>query len=128
MAAGPARALPRDEPRILASWTPNGRLRHLITLDGVPRSLVVEELLERAQGYVHAAGACRRRGDDLAGWTVANLFAEPSTRTRASFELAAARLGADTINLDVTLSSRAKGETHPRHDLYAAGDAGRTCS
>ena len=88
----------------------NGRLRHLITLDGVPRSLVAE-LLDRAQAYVTPAGAMPARGDDLAGWTVANLFAEPSTRTRASFELAAVRLGADTINLDVMLSSRAKGES-----------------
>jgi aspartate carbamoyltransferase catalytic subunit len=51
------------------------------------------------------------RGDDLRGWTVANLFAEPSTRTRASFELAALRLGADVVNLDVMLSSRVKGES-----------------
>jgi aspartate carbamoyltransferase catalytic subunit len=87
-----------------------GRLRHLITLDGLGRGLL-EELLERAGGYVAAAGEAPRRGTDLSGWTVANLFAEPSTRTRASFELAAARLGADTINLDIALSSRAKGET-----------------
>ncbi len=88
----------------------HGRLRHLITLDGIGRGLI-EELLARAQGYVTPAGALPPRGDELAGWTVANLFAEPSTRTRASFELAAVRLGADTINLDVMLSSRAKGES-----------------
>jgi aspartate carbamoyltransferase catalytic subunit len=88
----------------------NGRLRHLITLDGLPRPLV-EELLERSQGYLTPPGSLPPRGRDLAGWTVANLFAEPSTRTRASFELAATRLGADTINLDVMLSSRAKGES-----------------
>jgi aspartate carbamoyltransferase catalytic subunit len=88
----------------------NGRLRHLITLDGLPRPLI-EELLDRAEGYLTPAGSLPPRSSDLAGWTVANLFAEPSTRTRASFELAAARLGADTINLDVMLSSRAKGES-----------------
>ena len=87
-----------------------GRLRHLITLDGLGRGLL-EELLDRADRYVSAAGEAPRRGTDLSGWTVANLFAEPSTRTRASFELAAARLGADTINLDIALSSRAKGES-----------------
>jgi aspartate carbamoyltransferase catalytic subunit len=48
---------------------------------------------------------------DLAGITVANLFTEPSTRTRVSFELAAKRLGADVVNLEVQLSSRAKGES-----------------
>jgi aspartate carbamoyltransferase catalytic subunit len=83
-----------------------GRLRHLLTLDGLPRSLI-EELLARAEGY--AAGEAR--GDALAGLTVANLFGEPSTRTRTSFELAALRLGAWVVNLDNALSSRAKGET-----------------
>jgi aspartate carbamoyltransferase catalytic subunit len=47
----------------------------------------------------------------LAGITVANLFTEPSTRTRVSFELAAKRLGADVVNLEVQLSSRVKGES-----------------
>jgi aspartate carbamoyltransferase catalytic subunit len=88
----------------------HGRLRHLITLDGLGRGLL-EELLDRAERFIPAAGEGPRRGTDLAGWTVANLIAEPSTRTRASFELAAIRLGADTINLDMALSSHAKGET-----------------
>ena len=88
----------------------SGRLHHLITLDGLGRGLL-EELLERAERYACPAGGLAPRGDELRGWTVANLFAEPSTRTRASFELAAVRLGADTINLDVMLSSRAKGES-----------------
>ena len=83
-----------------------GRLRHLVTLDGLPRALV-EDLLVRAEA--HAAGPAR--GDALRGITVANLFGEPSTRTRASFELAALRQGADVVNLDNALSSRAKGET-----------------
>ena len=43
--------------------------------------------------------------------TVANLFTEPSTRTRVSFELAAKRLGADAVNLEMQLSSRVKGES-----------------
>ena len=47
----------------------------------------------------------------LAGSTVANLFMEPSTRTRVSFELAAKRLGAHVVNLEVQLSSRVKGES-----------------
>ena len=88
----------------------NGRLRHLITLDGLDPGLM-RELLERAKDYLCPPGRLPPRGDDLRGWTVANLFAEPSTRTRASFELAALRLGADAVNLDVMLSSRAKGES-----------------
>ena len=51
------------------------------------------------------------RDQTLAGRTVANLFFEPSTRTRVSFELAARRLGADVVNLDLHSSSRVKGET-----------------
>ena len=51
------------------------------------------------------------RNSSLAGRTVANLFFEPSTRTRASFDLAAKRLGADVLNLDVNTSSRKKGES-----------------
>jgi len=88
----------------------NGRLRHLITLDGLDAALM-RELLNRAQGYLCLPGQLPPRGGDLCGWTVANLFAEPSTRTRASFELAALRLGADALNLDVMLSSRVKGES-----------------
>jgi aspartate carbamoyltransferase catalytic subunit len=83
-----------------------GRLRHLVTLEGLPRA-IVETLLARAEGY--ASGPAR--GDALRDVTVANLFGEPSTRTRASFELAALRQGADVVNLDDALSSRAKGET-----------------
>jgi len=83
-----------------------GRLRHLVTLDGLPRPLL-EELLVRAD----ALAAKPARSETLRGFTVANLFGEPSTRTRASFELAALRQGADVVNLDNTLSSRAKGET-----------------
>ena len=48
---------------------------------------------------------------ELEGLTVANLFFEPSTRTRASFELAAKKMGAHTINLDINTSSRKKGES-----------------
>jgi aspartate carbamoyltransferase catalytic subunit len=83
-----------------------GRLRHLVTLDGLPRALL-EELLARAE----ACASGDARGDVLRGITVANLFGEPSTRTRASFELAALRQGANVVNLDNAISSRAKGET-----------------
>jgi aspartate carbamoyltransferase catalytic subunit len=83
-----------------------GRLRQLVTLDGLPRALLLS-LLDRAGALADQPA----RSEALRGLTVANLFGEPSTRTRASFELAALRLGADVINLDNTLSSRAKGET-----------------
>ncbi len=88
----------------------HGRLRHLVTLQDLPRERLVE-LLDRAESFLTAPGALPARNRVLAGRTVANLFFEPSTRTRASFELAARRLGADVLSLDVSTSSRAKGET-----------------
>jgi aspartate carbamoyltransferase catalytic subunit len=87
-----------------------GRLRHLITLEGLDRSEIVS-LLDLAQFYVRSPSDLSARDQSLAGRTVANLFFEPSTRTRVSFELAARRLGADVVNLDMQTSSRVKGET-----------------
>jgi aspartate carbamoyltransferase catalytic subunit len=71
----------------------------------------IEALLTRAQKFVKPVGERPVLNDSLAGVTVANLFTEPSTRTRVSFELAAKRLGADVVNLEVQLSSRVKGES-----------------
>jgi aspartate carbamoyltransferase catalytic subunit len=88
----------------------DGSLRHLLTLEPLPRKSI-EHLLERAQSYVRPLGARQPISDALRGITVANLFTEPSTRTRVSFELAAKRLGADVVNLEVQLSSRVKGES-----------------
>jgi aspartate carbamoyltransferase catalytic subunit len=88
----------------------DGSLRHLLTLESLPRA-DVERLLERAQDFVRPLGAKPPMSTALAGVTVANLFTEPSTRTRVSFELAAKRLGADVVNLEVQLSSRVKGES-----------------
>ncbi|NJD31259.1 MAG: aspartate carbamoyltransferase catalytic subunit [Gammaproteobacteria bacterium] len=87
-----------------------GRLRHLLTLEGLSRD-ELEQLLDLAQFYVRTPGDMPPRDQSLAGRTVANLFFEPSTRTRVSFELAATRLGADVVNLDLQSSSRVKGET-----------------
>ena len=88
----------------------DGSLRHLLTLEGLSRP-ELEQLLERSQGMVRPLGARPAMSQALAGSTVANLFMEPSTRTRVSFELAAKRLGAHVVNLEVQLSSRVKGES-----------------
>jgi aspartate carbamoyltransferase catalytic subunit len=88
----------------------DGNLLHLLTLKGLDRSMLVE-LLDDAQHFVNQPGQMASRNQSLAGRTVANLFFEPSTRTRASFDLAGKRLGADVLNLDVNTSSRKKGES-----------------
>lgn len=81
-------------------------MRHLLTLQDMPRADLAH-LLDRAVDF-RARGAQR---DLLAGRTVLNLFFEPSTRTRTSFEIAATRLGADVVNFDVSRSSAVKGES-----------------
>jgi len=88
----------------------NGNLRHLLSLQNLDSSLLTE-LLDEAEGFLTAPGALPTRSRSLDGRTVGNLFFEPSTRTRASFDLAGRRLGADVLNLDVNTSSRKKGES-----------------
>ena len=88
----------------------SGRLRHLLTLDGLPRA-VLERLLDRAQALLPDAHGGTALRNTLAGKTVCTLFFEPSTRTRSSFLLAATRLGADTLVFDASTSSTTKGET-----------------
>jgi aspartate carbamoyltransferase catalytic subunit len=88
----------------------NGRLRHLLSLQGLERRHI-ESIIDQAHRYLTPIGAPPARDTILDGFTVVNLFFEPSTRTRASFELAARRLSADVLSLDVNTSSRAKGES-----------------
>ena len=88
----------------------DGSLRHLLTLKGLGKDMLIE-LLNSAESYLSREGSLPVRSKALQGRTVANLFFEPSTRTRASFDLAGKRLGADVLNLDVNTSSRKKGES-----------------
>lgn len=88
----------------------NGSLRHLLTLKGLDKSLLTD-ILDDAEAHLTTMGSLPARSRSLSGRTVANLFFEPSTRTRASFDLAGKRLGADVLNLDVNTSSRKKGES-----------------
>src|SRR6187551_944852 len=88
----------------------DGSLRHLLTLEGLSRT-ELESLLERSQYFVRRNGEAAAHSDVLRGVTIANIFTEPSTRTRVSFELAGKRLGADVVNLELQLSSRVKGES-----------------
>lgn len=85
-------------------------LHHLITLEGLGRERITA-LLDEAAALRQAFAEGRGPADRLAGRTVVNLFFEPSTRTRSSFELAARRLGATVLNFDIASSSTGKGET-----------------
>lgn len=88
----------------------DGRLRHLLTLEGLPRETLVR-LLDRAGQIRDAALGRTQRRHSLEAVTVCTLFFEPSTRTRSSFQIAAQRLGADVLNFDASTSSSRKGET-----------------
>lgn len=89
---------------------PDGRLRHLLTLEGLPRETLCR-LIDRAGQIRDAALGRTPRRKVLDGTTVCTLFFEPSTRTRSSFHIAAQRLGADVLNFDASTSSTRKGET-----------------
>lgn len=88
----------------------DGRLRHLLTLDGLGRTRI-DALLDRAASLRDAWRGGAPLPALLARRTVVNLFFEASTRTRTSFELAARRLGAVVVNFDIASSSTSKGET-----------------
>ena len=99
------------EPRMTSSqFDTKGHLQHLLTLADMPRETLTA-LLDRAEQFCVRPGDALHQYDLLAGKTVANLFFEPSTRTRASFELATQRLGAHLITLDLAFSSTVKGES-----------------
>ena len=87
-----------------------GRLRHLLSIDGLPRERIVQ-LLDRADALRLGAERGLLKLPLLRGRTVVNLFFEDSTRTRTTFQLAAERLSADVVNLDVARSSTSKGES-----------------
>ncbi len=87
-----------------------GRMRHLLSLDGLA-ARHVQEILDTAEALLEVAARPVKSLPLLRGRTIANLFFEASTRTRSTFELAARRLSADVLNLDVGSSSAVKGES-----------------
>jgi len=90
--------------------TADGKLKHFLTIEGLP-PLLLEEILDRAEQFVSLPGKKQVQAPLLRGKTVMNLFFENSTRTRTTFELAAKRLSADLLNLDIRNSATAKGES-----------------
>jgi aspartate carbamoyltransferase catalytic subunit len=89
--------------------TPDGKLRHLLTLDGLPRAILTQ-ILDTAESFMDVGEREVKKVPLLRGKSIFNLFFEPSTRTRTTFEIAAKRLSADVVNLNIATSSQTKGE------------------
>jgi aspartate carbamoyltransferase catalytic subunit len=88
----------------------HGELIHLLSIEGLPREVLVQ-MLDTASTFLSVNERDVKKVPLLRGKSVFNLFFENSTRTRTTFEIAAKRLSADVINLDIARSSTAKGES-----------------
>jgi len=88
----------------------HGELIHLLSIEGLPRA-VIHHILDTAGTFLSVNDRDVKKVPLLRGKSVFNLFFENSTRTRTTFEIAAKRLSADVINLDIAKSSAAKGES-----------------
>ncbi|MGE0876031.1 MAG: aspartate carbamoyltransferase catalytic subunit [Burkholderiales bacterium] len=88
----------------------SGALQHLLSIEGLPREIVLQ-ILDTAASFVGVTEREVKKVPLLRGKSVFNLFFEPSTRTRTTFEIAAKRLSADVINLNIAASSQTKGES-----------------
>ena len=88
----------------------DGELKHLLSIEGLPKR-ILNQILDTAESFAGVAEREVKKVPLLRGKTVCNLFFENSTRTRTTFEIAAKRLSADVITLNVSTSSQSKGET-----------------
>ncbi|MEN8107864.1 MAG: aspartate carbamoyltransferase catalytic subunit [Pseudomonadota bacterium] len=87
-----------------------GRLRHFLSIQGLNYQLLTD-ILDTAESFTGVTEQSVKKVPLLRGKTIVNLFFEASTRTRTTFELAAKRLSADVLNINITQSSTIKGET-----------------
>ena len=87
-----------------------GRLRHFLSIEGLSRSLL-DDILNTAESFASVTEQAVKKVPLLRGKTIVNLFFESSTRTRTTFELAAKRLSADVLNININVSATSKGET-----------------
>ena len=88
----------------------HGELQHLLTIEGLPKE-VLTRILDIASSFVSVSDREVKKVPLMRGKSVFNLFFENSTRTRTTFEIAAKRLSADVINLNISASSASKGES-----------------
>lgn len=100
--------------------TESGRLRHFLTIEGLDKAILTE-IMDRAEQFSSVTSRQVKKVPLLRGKTIVNLFFENSTRTRTTFELAAKRLSADVMNLNINTSSASKGESllDTLHNLQA---------
>lgn len=87
-----------------------GRLRHFLDTEGLSRATLTE-ILDTAESFINVKAQAVKKVPLLRGKTVVNLFFENSTRTRTTFELAAKRLSADVLNINIATSATSKGES-----------------
>jgi aspartate carbamoyltransferase catalytic subunit len=87
-----------------------GKLKHLLTIEGLPPDILLQ-ILDTARSFISVTEQEVKKVPLLRGKAIFNLFFEPSTRTRTTFEIAAKRLSADVVNLNIATSSQTKGET-----------------
>ncbi len=88
----------------------HGQLRHLLTTEGLTSEHIFT-ILDRAERFFSEKSGEIIQTTELQGKTLANLFFEASTRTRSTFELAAKKLSANVLNLNISHSSTSKGES-----------------
>src|SRR5690554_4655640 len=88
----------------------DGELTHLLAIEGLP-ARIVWQILDTARSFVSIGEREVKKVPLLRGKSVFNLFFENSTRTRTTFEIAAKRLSADVVNLNINTSSTSKGES-----------------
>ncbi len=87
-----------------------GKLKHFLSIEGLNHS-ILSDILDTAESFTSVTERSIKKVPILRGKTVANLFFEASTRTRSTFELAAQRLSADILNLNIDTSAAVKGES-----------------
>ncbi|MGR9115140.1 MAG: aspartate carbamoyltransferase catalytic subunit [Gammaproteobacteria bacterium] len=89
---------------------PEGKLKHFLSIEGLSKTLLTE-ILDTAESFAGMSEHHVKKVPILRGKTIVNLFFENSTRTRTTFELAAKRLSADVININIATSATSKGES-----------------
>ncbi len=97
----------------------NGQLKHFLTIEGLGSDMLTQ-ILDTAESFA-GVNESVKKVPLLRGKTIVNLFFEASTRTRTTFELAAKRLSADVLNINISTSATSKGESllDTLHNLQA---------